>query len=159
MPVAEAEARLDFVYIRTLTANSEMTASRQPFEEYGCRVLAGSCLSVGIGPVFWSTTASDPQRPVTGDCFAASDSQSGRVQPDQQRMDSQPEAMIAPPSRLLIRGNRERDQGRKPPALQKSLMPDIGLPISQAEQNRHNGQDERTDHTCFGTDRSSRQPP
>jgi len=22
--------------------------------------LAGSCLSVGIGPVFWSTTASDP---------------------------------------------------------------------------------------------------
>jgi len=46
VPVAEAETRLDFVYIRTLTANSEMTASRQPFEEYGCRVLAGQRPSI-----------------------------------------------------------------------------------------------------------------
>ena len=30
--------------------------------------------------------------------------------------------------------------------------------MSQAEQYRHNGQDERTDHARFGTHRSSRQP-
>src|ERR1700678_18443 len=33
------------------------------------------------------------------------------------------------------------------------------FPMSQAEQYRHNGQDERTDHARFGTHRSSRQPP
>ena len=32
------------------------------------------------------------------------------------------------------------------------------FPMSQAEQYRHNGQDERTDHARFGTHRSSRQP-
>jgi len=32
------------------------------------------------------------------------------------------------------------------------------FPMSQTEQYRHNGQDERTDHARFGTHRSSRQP-
>src|SRR5215469_16236717 len=32
------------------------------------------------------------------------------------------------------------------------------FPMSQGEQYRHNGQDERTDHARFGTHRSSRQP-
>jgi hypothetical protein len=33
------------------------------------------------------------------------------------------------------------------------------FPMSQAEQYRHNGQDERTDHARFGTHCPSRQPP
>ena len=33
------------------------------------------------------------------------------------------------------------------------------FPMSQAEQYRHNSQDERTDHAGFGTHHSSRQPP
>jgi hypothetical protein len=31
--------------------------------------VAGSCLSLGIGPVFWSTIAFDPLPPVASVCF------------------------------------------------------------------------------------------
>ena len=31
--------------------------------------MAGSCLSLGIGPVFWSTIAFDPLPPVASVCF------------------------------------------------------------------------------------------
>jgi hypothetical protein len=49
-----------------------MAASGQRVERCHPPILAGSCLSVGIGPVFWSTTAFDPLPPVASGSYRAS---------------------------------------------------------------------------------------